>query len=485
MATAPGRPRGHPARFAAPAARGGRRRDVRPRMKQRCPYPPAKRSSPWSTARTAPSRSCRATGCAARTCPTARPASSSSTWAWPEHGPGHRGRGIAPHLRLQGHLPEPRADPRGGPVVASRAPIVQGRVAAEREAAEELGIRGAKLEPRFDFHYEDERNRCFGRVFTCVHEGPFTLQAEEVESVEFLTADEIAAGRAAPLTPDTLLAFTSGSWNPRTPAAHATPRGEGGAAAGAGTSTVRGAARPAGSRRLRPAESRRSWTRPSRSRPRRLDGPRAARRTRAPARPSPPSGAGSRLLVPDGRERSPTIQGLDRVPGKAPVVAREVPGDFDAAGAKGRGHRLQPAPNPAVRMAPGMAPCLRRPTHRTHERIVLRSGAFPGAHRQGHAFQRAPAFIRERILGQGAVDVRRPPPGKGAALGLLPIPVVAPHVDRQPGRDCSTQNASRRNKQGGLRLRTALYCAVYRLLTHSTASHREATLHGGERRWPS
>ena len=78
---------------------------------------------------------------------------------------------------------------------------------AEREAAEELGIRGATLERKLDFYYEDERNRCFGRVFTCVHEGPFTLQAEEVESVEFLTADEIAAGRAAPVTPDSLVAF--------------------------------------------------------------------------------------------------------------------------------------------------------------------------------------------------------------------------------------------------------------------------------------
>ena len=37
------------------------------------------------------------------------------------------------------------------------------------------------LETKFDFCYEDERNRCFGRVFACVHEGPFTLQAEEVE----------------------------------------------------------------------------------------------------------------------------------------------------------------------------------------------------------------------------------------------------------------------------------------------------------------
>ena len=78
---------------------------------------------------------------------------------------------------------------------------------AEREAAEELGVRGVPLEPRFDFYFEDERSRCFGRVFTCVHEGPFTLQAEEVESVAFHSVDEIAGGRIAPLTPDTRLAF--------------------------------------------------------------------------------------------------------------------------------------------------------------------------------------------------------------------------------------------------------------------------------------
>ena len=78
---------------------------------------------------------------------------------------------------------------------------------AEREAAEELGIRDTPLEPRLDFYYEDECIRCFGRVFTCVHEGPFSLQAEEVESVAFHTVEEIAAGRIAPLTPDTRLAF--------------------------------------------------------------------------------------------------------------------------------------------------------------------------------------------------------------------------------------------------------------------------------------
>ena len=78
---------------------------------------------------------------------------------------------------------------------------------AEREAAEELGIVDTTLEPRFDFFYEDEGNRCFGRVFSCVHDGPFTLQPEEVESVAFHPADEILAGAIAPLTPDTRAAF--------------------------------------------------------------------------------------------------------------------------------------------------------------------------------------------------------------------------------------------------------------------------------------
>ena len=78
---------------------------------------------------------------------------------------------------------------------------------AEREAAEELGIRDTPLETKFDFYYEDDRNRCFGRVFACVHEGPFTLQVEEVESVAFHDVNEIAAGAIAPVTPDSRVAF--------------------------------------------------------------------------------------------------------------------------------------------------------------------------------------------------------------------------------------------------------------------------------------
>lgn len=57
---------------------------------------------------------------------------------------------------------------------------------AERELAEELGINRAKLDFLFDQYYEDENNRVWGRVFRCTHEGPFVLQAEEVESGQFL-----------------------------------------------------------------------------------------------------------------------------------------------------------------------------------------------------------------------------------------------------------------------------------------------------------
>ena len=78
---------------------------------------------------------------------------------------------------------------------------------AVREAEEELGIRDTPLEPKLDVRYEDERNRCFGRVFTCVHEGPFALQPEEVVSVEFHAVDDILAGAVGPITPDTRLAF--------------------------------------------------------------------------------------------------------------------------------------------------------------------------------------------------------------------------------------------------------------------------------------
>ncbi len=78
---------------------------------------------------------------------------------------------------------------------------------AEREAEEELGICGVALERQFDFYFEDRGNRCFGRVYACVCDGPFRLQPEEVVSVEFRPVDEVLGGAVAPVTPDTLEAL--------------------------------------------------------------------------------------------------------------------------------------------------------------------------------------------------------------------------------------------------------------------------------------
>ena len=78
---------------------------------------------------------------------------------------------------------------------------------AVREAEEELGIRDTAIAPRFDFHYADANTRCFGRVFVCHHDGPFTLQPEEVASVRFHAQEEIVRGDVAPITPDSLVAF--------------------------------------------------------------------------------------------------------------------------------------------------------------------------------------------------------------------------------------------------------------------------------------
>jgi len=79
---------------------------------------------------------------------------------------------------------------------------------AAREAEEELGIRNTPLTDHFDFYFEDEGDRVWGRVFSCVHDEPFALQEEEIESGEFMDLDEVLKGKVKPLTPDTLLALS-------------------------------------------------------------------------------------------------------------------------------------------------------------------------------------------------------------------------------------------------------------------------------------
>lgn len=75
---------------------------------------------------------------------------------------------------------------------------------ARRELEEELGIR-AKIKYLFAQYYEDETNRVWGRTFSCTHEGPFTLQPEEVEDGWFMTIEAaLALSKKEPFTPDGL-----------------------------------------------------------------------------------------------------------------------------------------------------------------------------------------------------------------------------------------------------------------------------------------
>lgn len=75
---------------------------------------------------------------------------------------------------------------------------------ASRELHEELGVT-AELEYLFHHYYASEINKVWGAVYRCVHEGPFTLQKEEVAFGEFLSIETILARSSTePFTPDGL-----------------------------------------------------------------------------------------------------------------------------------------------------------------------------------------------------------------------------------------------------------------------------------------
>lgn len=77
--------------------------------------------------------------------------------------------------------------------------------AALRELAEELGVQDSPLTYLFDQYFEDASNRVWGRTFSCVSEGPFTLQEEEIEYGRFISLDMIEPlHRREPFTPDSI-----------------------------------------------------------------------------------------------------------------------------------------------------------------------------------------------------------------------------------------------------------------------------------------
>jgi len=76
---------------------------------------------------------------------------------------------------------------------------------AVRELEEELGIRETPLTSLFDFYYEDEHIRLWGRAFSCEYDGELVLQEEEVESGEFMRVDEVfRLANTEQFTPDCL-----------------------------------------------------------------------------------------------------------------------------------------------------------------------------------------------------------------------------------------------------------------------------------------
>lgn len=91
-----------------------------------------------------------------------------------------------------------------GGVLAAGETFAQG---VGREMEEEIGVRAA-VEELFPFRYEDERTIVHGMVYRAVHDGPFTLQPEEVVRGEFVEVAEVfRRAEAAPFCPDGLAAL--------------------------------------------------------------------------------------------------------------------------------------------------------------------------------------------------------------------------------------------------------------------------------------
>lgn len=92
-------------------------------------------------------------------------------------------------------------DPACGGVVLAGESYAQ---CAARELEEELGVCDTPPRFLFDFYYADVTNRVWGRAYACVHDGPFALQATEIEDARFCPIEHVLHGRYDRVTPDGL-----------------------------------------------------------------------------------------------------------------------------------------------------------------------------------------------------------------------------------------------------------------------------------------
>lgn len=75
--------------------------------------------------------------------------------------------------------------------------------AVRREGREELGVEMSP-EPLFPFRYSDDRTTLHAMTYRVVHDGPFTLQPEEIVRGEFVPVEDIP-GQRGPFCPDGLI----------------------------------------------------------------------------------------------------------------------------------------------------------------------------------------------------------------------------------------------------------------------------------------
>jgi isopentenyldiphosphate isomerase len=76
---------------------------------------------------------------------------------------------------------------------------------ARRELEEELGIKGVPLKFLFDFSGEYAGQKVWGRVFSCISDGPFILQSEELSGGAFHEINEVKELISRePCTPDSV-----------------------------------------------------------------------------------------------------------------------------------------------------------------------------------------------------------------------------------------------------------------------------------------
>ncbi len=79
---------------------------------------------------------------------------------------------------------------------------------AKRELKEETGIDCPELKMHAEFFFEDEKNRVFGRLYSCKYSGPIIPQREEVSGIRFLDQNGLETlVKKEPFTPDSVFVY--------------------------------------------------------------------------------------------------------------------------------------------------------------------------------------------------------------------------------------------------------------------------------------